>query len=167
VAPQSFFKTGGICRVFVNSKVPLISYSQMCQPHCQGGLGLMESQKQPLGMQFRWLNIVLRPHQYPSFLGPILLHHLCIALWTLLFSCCYGSLFDEALSHHIASLWFATFDSIRSTPARFLSPHASPFRSPPGYLTCHPASSLSPITSSCASHSPSLHTICWYIIYGI
>jgi hypothetical protein len=110
VVPPSFFKTlDGICRVFVNSQKPLISYAQMCQPHCQGGLGLMDPRKQQLGIQFRWLNILLQPHQYPSFLGPILLHHLRIAqdpmdspflplLWPTLRR---GALLD---SRHIASL---------------------------------------------------------------
>ncbi|SAL96422.1 hypothetical protein [Absidia glauca] len=118
VAPQSFFKTlAGICRAFVHSEKPLISYAQMCQPHCQGGLGLMDPQKQQLGMQFRWLNILLQPQQYPSFLGPIMLHHLHLAqdpmdspflplLWPTLRR---GALLD---SRHSASLWFAAFDSI-------------------------------------------------------
>ncbi|KAI8328113.1 hypothetical protein BC941DRAFT_364084 [Chlamydoabsidia padenii] len=92
----------------------------MCQPIQNGGLGLLDPQIQQRSMQFRWLNIILQPHTYPSFTYYIIRHHLSLThresahhLQTLLWPTTRsGPLCTYPSSCH---LWFQCFDSISIT----------------------------------------------------
>ncbi|ORZ07076.1 hypothetical protein BCR42DRAFT_307314, partial [Absidia repens] len=118
--PQTFFnKLRSLVHRFVwQKKTPMLSYVHLCRTKYDGGLALLDSPRQQLILQARWLKNLLVPSFHSSLVTNMLHHYLSLAgppdspsLLPLLFPHLrYGALTSP---HHVLSLIFKAFDGLR------------------------------------------------------
>ncbi|CEP15119.1 hypothetical protein [Parasitella parasitica] len=61
-----------------NKKSPLLRKEKVFLPRHSGGLSVLDPSIQQLVLQKRWLNYLVDPGNYPSFLFPLMIHHLSL-----------------------------------------------------------------------------------------
>lgn len=61
-----------------NKKTPLLRKDKLFLPRTSGGLAVLDPSIQQLVLQKRWLNYLVNPTQFPSFLYPYMLNHLSL-----------------------------------------------------------------------------------------
>ena len=61
-----------------NKKAPLLRKEKLFLPRHYGGLAVLDPQIQQLILQKRWLNYIFDPQKCPSFLFPLIIHHLSL-----------------------------------------------------------------------------------------
>ncbi|KAK4515183.1 Glycerophosphocholine phosphodiesterase [Mucor velutinosus] len=95
-------------------KRPLIRKDLIFLPKSRGGLAVLDPSLQQLILQKRWLNYLVEPQKYPSFLLPLLISHLSLLPGSSDFP--YMAFLDaecrkSSLLHKDLSIWHSIFAS--------------------------------------------------------